>query len=556
MRTALALFLLLAGCGAPSAVEPAADVIFRDGRIHTLDPARPTAEAIAVRGGRIVAVGSDSEVRPLAGPATKIVGLDGRTVVPGLIDAHGHLAGLGSLLTGRLDLAATKSFDEVVAAVKDRVAKAKPGEWILGGRWDQANWGQKEYPTHHRLSEAAPANPVWLTRVDGHMGLANRKAMELAGVTRATPDPPGGEVQRGPDGEPNGLFVDNAEDLVTAKIRGGRVGFEEMVLAAQAACLKVGLTGVHDAGVGAGEIEAYRRLEAAGKLKLRVYAMVHGGAHVVDWFAKNPPVAGDRVTARACKMFIDGAMGSRGAWLHEPYADRPVDGQGRPYTGLPVTPPEVLRRVTEAGLRHGWQICTHAIGDRGVREALDAYEAAMKAVPARDPRLRIEHAQNPSVSDIPRFAKLGVIASMQPTHATSDMRWAEARVGPERVKGAYAWRKFLDAGARIAGGSDFPVESENPLWGLYSAVTRQDHEGRPAGGWRPEERMTAREALEAFTVHAAYAAFEEDVGGRLAPGRRADFAVFSKDVLAVAPAELLRAECAMTVIAGEVVYRR
>ncbi len=542
----LFLLLLLAGCsGAPRGNAP--DAIYWNAVVYPV--VGPKAEAIAVRGERIAAVGTNATVKVLAGPGTELVDLGGATVVPGLIDSHGHMAGLGSLLTGRLDLVQTKSYDQAIAMVREAAAKAGPGEWILGGRWDQANWGQKDYPTHERLSAASPENPVWLTRVDGHMGLANRKAMELAGITRATPNPPGGEILKGPDGEPNGLFVDNAEDLIAARIRGARAGFADMVLAAQEACLKVGLTAVHDAGVSPSEFPAYKGLDGDGRLKLRIYAMVSGGARIPEWFERNPPHRGRRLTIRACKMFIDGAMGSRGAWLLEPYSDRPG------YTGLPVTSPEVLRKVAEAGLRHGYQICTHAIGDRGCREALDAYEAAMKAVPARDPRLRIEHAQNPAVSDIPRFAKLGVIASMQQTHATSDMRWAKDRVGPERVKGAYAWRKFLDAGVRIAGGSDFPVEGENPLWGFYAAVTRQDQDGRPAGGWTPGERMTREEALRSFTLDAAHAAFEEADRGSLEPGKLADFTVFSKDILTVPPREILATRCLRTVIGGETVYR-
>jgi predicted amidohydrolase YtcJ len=307
---------------------------------------------------------------------------------------------------------------------------------------------------------------------------------------------------------------------------------------------------VHDAGVSPSEFPTYKTLDADGRLKLRVYAMVGGGERIGDWFARNPPHRGRRLTIRACKMFIDGAMGSRGAWLLEPYADRPG------HTGLPVTPPDALRRVAEAGLRHGYQICTHAIGDRGCRETLDAYEAAMKAVPARDPRLRVEHAQNPAVADIPRFAALGVIASMQQTHATSDMRWAEDRVGPERVQGAYAWRKFLAAGVRVAGGSDFPVEGENPLWGFYAAITRQDPEGRPEGGWKPEERMTREEALRSFTLDAAYASFEEAERGSLEPGKLADFVVFDRDLMTVPSREILAARCLMTVIGGDVAYRR
>jgi hypothetical protein len=540
MRTLL--LLALAGCASAPPAAEAPDAVYWNAVVHPV--VGPRAEALAVKGGRIVAVGSNADVRALAGPGTALVDLDGACVVPGLIDAHGHLAGLGALLTGRLDLVRTKSFAEVVELVRARAKELPPGQWILGGRWDQANWGQKDYPTHELLSAAAPEHPVWLTRVDGHMGLANRKAMDLAGISLTSKSPDGGEILKGPDGGPNGLFVDRAMGMVTSRIRTAEPGFAEKVLAAQSACLKVGLTSVHDAGVAASDLPAYRALDD-GRLKLRVHAMVSGHAGIPEWFARNAPSQGRRLTVRACKMFIDGAMGSRGAWMLEPYADRPDS------TGLPVTPPEVLRKVVEAGVKHGWQVCTHAIGDRGNRETLDAYAAAPPSA-----RFRIEHAQNPAVEDIPRFARQGVIASMQPTHATSDMRWAEDRVGPARAAGAYAWRKFLAAGVRIAGGSDFPVEDENPLLGLYAAVTRQDAAGRPPGGWRAEERLTREEALRAFTLDAAFAAFAEDDLGSLEPGKRADFAVFSKDLLACPPRELLAAECVLTVIDGEVVHRK
>jgi predicted amidohydrolase YtcJ len=530
-----------------------ADSIWVNGVFYTVDARFSTVEALAVRGGRIVLAGSRAEVEKLAGAETAVQDLEGRCVTPGLIDSHCHLSALGSYASGRLDLEGARSFEEVLAAVEEAVKKAKPGEWILGGRWDQSLWEGMKFPAHERLSRAAPDNPVWLDRVDGHAGLANARAMELAGITRETEEPPGGEIARDEAGDPTGLFVDNATSLIERQIPGGRLGPEDLILAGQERCLRAGLTGIHDAGLGRREIEAYRKLAGDGRLKLRVHGMVHGSVGP-GYFRSRRPEAGERFSLRAVKLMIDGAMGSRGAWLLEPYSDRPADSRGNPYTGLPVQPPELVRAVALAALEGGWQVCTHAIGDRGIRETLDAYEAAIEAAPGKEHRFRIEHAQNPAPADIPRFAALGVIASMQPSHATSDMRWAEARVGPERVKTAYAWRTFLDAGCRIAFGSDFPVENENPLRGIYAAVTRMDREGRPEGGWRPEERITRREAIRAFTIDAAYAAFEEGRAGSLEPGKLADFVVWSRDIAACPPRELLTARPLKVVIAGEVVF--
>lgn len=401
-------------------------------------------------------------------------------------------------------------------------------------------WGDREFPTHHRLSEAVPDHPVWLDRVDGHASLGNLKAMQLAGITRTTPNPAGGEILRDAQGNATGLFVDNASSLVERHIPGGRATAEELILRAQEKCLAVGLTGVHDAGIGRGEVESYRRLAADGRLKLRIYAMIGGGVGP-DYFRQHRPTIGERFTLRATKLFADGAMGSRGAWLFEPYADRPTDEQGRPYRGLPVMQPAYLRRIAEAA--PGKRLAGLHPRHRRPRHPGDA--RCLRS------SFCVEHAQNPAPSDIPRFARLGVIPSMQPSHAISDMRWAEARVGPERVKTAYAWRQFLNAGCRIAGGSDFPVEDENPLIGLYVAVTRQDPQGQPAGGWLPQERMTREEALRSATLDAAYAAFEEQEKGSLEPGRFADFVVWSRDIVACSPRELLTARPLRVVIGGD-----
>jgi predicted amidohydrolase YtcJ len=426
------------------------------------------------------------------------------------------------------------------------VRKASKGEWIVGGRWDHESWPGRRLPTHHQLSAVSPDNPVWLTRVDGHAGLANAAAMKLAGVDHDTPSPSGGEIIRDESGEPTGLFVDNAEDLIARHMPGGGHSTTDLLLKAQELCLSVGLTGVHDARVTPADVAAYRELEAAGKLKLRIYGML-AGEYALDYFRENGLLIGDRLTIRSAKLFADGALGSRGAWLLEPYSDRPEDADGKPYVGLSVMKPDFMRQVAEDGLRRGYQVCTHAIGDRANREVLDAYAAALH-------RFRIEHAQLLALTDIPRFAELGVLPSMQPTHCTSDMRWVYARIGPERAEGAYAWASLRKTGVRIPGGSDFPVESHNPFLGIYAAITRQDRQGKPPGGWHPQQRMTRAEALRSFTLDAAYAAFEEDLKGSLEPGKLADFIVIDRDIMTCTSAEIPRTRVLQTVIGGEVVF--
>jgi len=551
MRFSAILALMLLPNPAPQAGEPA-DAIYIGGAVYTVDASNPRAEGFAVKGGRFIAVGkSEDLLKAHKGPRTEVVDLKGRCVVPGLIDAHAHFAALGRLKR-QLDARGAKSYEEMVALAKARAAKAAPGEWILGGRWDHAAWGMKEFPTHHKLSEAVPDIPVLLSRVDGHAALANRKAMDLAGITRETPDPAGGDILRDASGEATGIFVDNAVDLVRRAIPLRAASLEPVALDAQAACLKVGLTGVHDMGVSPLEADEYARLADSGKLKIRLYLALSGHKDIGETLAARKPAIGERVTVRAVKLYIDGAMGSRGALLLEPYSDQPVNDKGEPNTGLRVEDPAILRSVSASALKHGYQVCVHAIGDRANREALDAFEAAG----AKDARFRIEHAQCLSLDDLPRFARLGVIASMQPTHATSDMRWAEERVGKERLKGCYAWRRLLESGARLAGGSDFPVESENPLLGFYAAVTRQDEMGKPEGGWIPDQRLSRDEALRLFTLDAAVAAFEEGVKGSIAPGKYADFVILSADILKVPAAEVLKVQVERTVIAGETVYAR
>jgi len=549
---------VLAACGTGVAMagqEPVPETIYTGGNIYTLDPDRPRAEALAVAGDRIVAVGSNAAVLRRKAPTTAVIDLAGRTVLPGLIDAHCHPASLGSFALGRIDLSQARSFEEVIALVAARVRAARPGEWILGGRWDHESWPDRKLPTHERLSAVSPDNPVWLTRVDGHAGLANAAAMRLAGITRDTPSPAGGEIIQDAAGEPTGLFIDNAEELITRHIPQQQYRTADLLLKAQELCLAVGLTGVHDAHVTPADIDAYRELDKTGRLKLRVYALL-AGEHAREYFRTHGLLIGKHLTVRAAKLFADGALGSRGAWLLAPYDDRPRDADGRPYTGLAVMPPEFIRQVALDGLRQGYQVCTHAIGDRANRETLNAYAAALAEHPVQNHRFRIEHAQLLAPEDTPRFAELGVIAAMQPTHCTSDMRWVADRVGVRRAAGAYAWASLLRSGARIAAGSDFPVESHNPFLGIYAAITRQNTGGEPSGGWHPEQRLTRTEALRAFTLDAAYAAFEEHTKGSLTVGKLADFIVIDRDIMTCPARDIPETRVLRTVIGGQTVFMR
>ncbi len=535
------------------AQSPPPQVIFFNGNIHTLDPSHPRAEAIGIADGRIVAVGSNAEVRGRAQPATRIEDLRGRTVLPGLIDAHCHVAGLGSFGLGRLNFGDAKSFDDVIGRIAARARSLPKGAWIVGGLWNHESWPGRELPSHDALSAVTPHHPVWIKRVDGHAGLANARAMKAAGISHDSSAPFGGEIVRDAAGAATGLFVDNAEALIERHLPAEASSPATLILKAQQMCLSVGLTGVHDAGITPDDVDVYRELAESGKLKLRVYAMI-SARHAVDYFKEHGPLIGERITVRSCKLYADGSLGSRGAWLLEPYSDRPRDESGKPYVGLSVSEPDFLRQIAEDALQRGYQMCTHAIGDRANRETIDAYALALSRHPRKDHRFRIEHVQLLALDDIPRFKEHGIIPSMQPTHCTSDMGWIEERVGARRSRGAYAWAKLLRSGVPIAGGSDFPVESHNPFYGIYAAVTRQNVKGEPEGGWHPEERMTRTEALRAFTLDAAYAAFEEKQKGSLAPGKFADFIVIDRDIMTCDVREIPQTRVLRTVIGGETVY--
>ncbi len=544
------MILTLAACSARRE-NPSADLILTGGTVLTLDPAAPEAAAIAVRDGLIAAVGDDATIREMAGPSTRRIALKGGFVVPGLIDAHGHVRSLGERLHS-LDLRGVDSPDEVARRVAVRAAELPPGEWVTGGGWDQNLWPDKTFPDHALLTAAAPDRPVWLRRIDGHAGWANRAAMRDAGVTRDTRDPSGGSIRRNDRGEPTGVFIDNATDLIeNALPRPDRERIKSWIVTALNRCAEVGLTEVHDAGISEEEAAAFRELADERRLPIRVYLMWSGmdGAPL-DRLLSEPPLVNhrDRLTLRAVKLMIDGAMGSRGAVFFEDYEDDPGN------RGLFVMEPDEVERATTLALRRGYQVATHAIGDRGISLTLDAYERALRAAPAKDPRLRIEHLQCVREEDVPRLKRLGVIASMQPSHATSDMYWAERRVGERRGRGLYAWRWVLDAGVPIAAGSDFPVELARPLIGLHAAVARRDLKGWPEGGWHPDQRMTLQEALTAYTEGAAYAAFEETTKGRIAPGYWADLTVFSADLRAGAIEDIPRAGIVYTIVGGAIVH--
>lgn len=527
------------------------DLILHNATIHTLDATTPTAQAVALAGDRILYVGDDATALKLKGPKTRVIDLKGATIVPGLTDAHGHVAGLGSA-AGRLELVGTGSAAEIARLVSAKAATLKPGQWITGRGWDQNDWSEKSFPKRQMLDEAAPANPVILERVDGHAVWVNTAAIRLAGVTAKTPDPQGGQILREPSGEATGIFVDNAEDLIGSKLPAPtREETREALIAGMRKCQRAGLTQVHDAGVSAESLELYREILVKGDFPFRIYAMLSNDEKLLtSSFQRGPEIGlgNGRLTIRSVKLYVDGALGSRGAALLSPYRDDPAN------TGLVRTSPDQLEAVATRAAAAGFQVAAHAIGDRGNRIALDMME---KALPKTgDYRFRVEHAQLLAPDDIPRFVKLGIIASMQPTHATSDMYWAEERVGPDRIGGAYAWRKLLNTGARLVCGSDFPVESENPILGFYAAVTRQDLKGWPPGGWQPDQRLTREEALRCFTTEPAWAAFEESSLGMISAGYLADLTVLSRDIMTVPASEIPGTTAVMTVVGGKVAYER
>ncbi|NCT68384.1 MAG: amidohydrolase [Rhodanobacteraceae bacterium] len=544
------LLVLLLAALAPAA--PAADLLVRNVNGYTLDGTGQVRrfEALLVEHGKVVATGTNDELAARAGTA-RIEDGHGRTLLPGLIDAHGHVMGLGQMRT-QADLSATKTLAEALAAVRTFAAREREAAWIRGRGWNQVVWQLGRFPTARELDAVTGSRPAWLERVDGHAGWANSAALKRAGIGKDTPDPPGGRIERDAQGAPTGLFVDAAMDLVARKLPAPTARESAHALdLALAELARVGLTGVHDAGIDAETYRLYRRYADAHKLTARLYAMIGGVEADFDRIARDGPLlgyGGDFLTVRSVKLYADGALGSRGAALLAPYSDDPGN------RGLLFHTPEALTAMIGKALAKGYQVNVHAIGDRGDRTVLDAFAAAYRAHGGEALRNRIEHAQVLALEDIPRFVPLKLIASMQPTHATSDMNMAEDRLGAARLEGAYAWRRFLDQGTVIAGGSDFPVESPNPFFGLHAAVTRQDHANQPAGGWRAAQAMSRAEALRAFTLDAAYAAHQEKTLGTLEPGKWADFILVDRDYFAVPVQDIWSTRVLETWVGGRRVH--
>ncbi len=560
LTTLMALTLLFSMLPAKASGTEAADSVYHNGNLYTADKEFTKATALAVKGDRLVYVGDESGVKDWIGPNTKVVDLDGKTVIPGLVEGHMHVAGLGSSLMV-LDCF-WKPKEVILELVQKAAEKAEPGQWIQGRGWMNTVWEDGEYPTKEELDAVAPDHPVFLIRACGHMGWANSKALELAGITASTPNPQGGEYLKNDKGELSGCITDTAMAPIKALIPPLTIEEQrEGLLKAQEQLFSYGLTSAMDAGNSVAVYEdVFGYLYKNGQLKLRVYGLIaHTSAadETAEYLKTHPidpetytPLYNNHLSLRAVKMFADGSLGARSAALLEPYSDR------NDHTGDYRYTQEQLESVVKVAYDAGYQVATHGIGDGAVHQVLNAYEAVMKANPREDHRLRVEHYQILSPEDIDRTLKLGIIPSMQTTHATSDMLIAEDRIGPERIKGAYAWRTILDKGGIIANGSDAPVELVNPYHGLYAAVTRRDRLGAPEGGWHIEEAMTREEALRSFTNWPAYAEFNEEIKGSLEVGKLADFAVIDRDYMTCPEEDIKDIQVLLTVSGGEVVYEK
>jgi predicted amidohydrolase YtcJ len=555
MKNILLVLALLLVLPSRSQAEPA-DTIFLNGTVHTVNDAAPEGEAIAIKGERIVFVGSNAEAKKYSGPATRTIDLKGKTVVPGLTDSHYHIFEVGHQ-------AAQPSFDEttsrsaVLSRVKQQVEDGDSDKWITGRGWIETFWKPPTFLTREELDQVAPGNPVFLERADGHGAVANSKALQLAGIDAKTPDPFGGQILHDKKtGEPTGMLLDNAMDLVAQKIppvspeEKGR----EFLLGVQRT-LALGWCEIQNAGSDLEDLALLRKLYGEGKVKLRIYNAVYGPGAPAEKILKDGPILDEfdhHFTTRTIKVIFDGSLGSRSAALLQPYADAET-------SGFLTQKEEDLRPMLREALRRGIQVETHAIGDRANRTILDLYEEAFKAVPPNDrkvkePRWRVEHAQILSPSDIPRFAKLGVIASMQPSHAISDLFFAPARLGEKRLAGAYAWQSLLKSGAIITAGSDAPVEKGDPMIEFYAAVARKSKGGLSKPDWHPEEAVSRAQALQMLTRWPAFAAFQEKEKGSIEPGKLADLTILSDDIMKIPESEILRTRCLMTVIGGEIVY--
>jgi len=554
----VALALITAALGFGSGVADQADVLFINGNVYTVNERQPRAEAIAVKAGKILFVGSNKDARAYQGKGTRVIDLHGNTVVPGMTDSHYHLAGVGAREM-TLNLEGTTSLEQFLAMVKARVDRAKPGEWVTGRGWIETFWKPQAFPTRWDLDKVSPNNPVVLTRADGHAVVVNSAAIKIAGVDKNTASPFGGEIMKDKQtGEPNGMFLDRAQGIIGRHVpAGASEEGEQAILLGCKRSVELGWCEIQNAGSSFSEVEMLKKLYGEGKIKLRIYEAIAGpGADAQRLLRQGESIGAfdNHLTVRHIKVVIDGALGSKGAALLEPYSDYDT-------SGFLTQKEEVVVPMLEEALRKGIQVETHAIGDRANRTILDWYEKAMKAVPPeqrkiREPRWRVEHAQIVSAVDIPRFAKLGVIPSMQPSHAIGDLHFAPSRLGMKRLEGAYAWQSFIKSGSIIAGGSDAPVERGEPMIEFYAAVSRKDQKGYSGEGWHPEQAVTREQALKMFTIWAAFAAFEEKVKGSIEVGKLADLTVLSADIMKIPEPEILKTRCVMTVIGGEVAFEQ
>lgn len=545
-----------------------ADLVIHGGKIYLGNDANQIAEAVAVNDDTITFVGSAEEAEKFIGSDTKVIDLKGKIMTPGFIEGHGHLMGVGFNELD-LDLSQVKSYDELIDRVREAVSKASPGEWILGRGWHQDKWTVKPdemvkgFPVHKKISEVSPDNPVFLRHASGHAAIANAKAMEVAGVNQLSiekhrsEEGEGGEVIRDALGNPTGLFNERAMELIDEHIPPDTREREGRALdLAIKACQRNGITSFHDAGASREDMELFHQFKKNGKLGVRLYVMVTGRDRdlVYEWLRKGPEIdPAHLLTIRSIKLNCDGALGSRGAWLLEPYTDRPD------FSGMATLSMDTVMKTAREALRHGFQVCSHAIGDRANREILDRYETAFKENPgrSRDHRFRIEHAQHLHPNDIPRFAKLGVIPAMQAIHMSSDRPWAIERLGEKRIKdGAYVWQDLLKSGARIVNGTDAPVEPLNPIPSFYASVTRKTLQGSPEGGYESQQKMTREQALRSYTLDAAFGSFDEKNRGSIETGKLADFTVFTRDLMTIPEEEILQTEVSMTILGGKVVFEK
>jgi predicted amidohydrolase YtcJ len=542
-----------------------ADKTYINGNIYTVADAAKV-EAVATLDGMIIYAGSKVGLENYIGEGTEEIDLQGKTMTPGFIESHGHLMdmGFGEL---NLDLTKIKNYNDMVALVAEAAAKAAPGEWILGRGWHQSKWDEqpdkmvKGFQTHDKLSAVSPDNPVYLRHASGHAGFANAKAMEIAGVNQMSTeamaqDMKGGEIIRDADGNPTGIFSERAQAIIGKYIpeEDDERNIKALELAIKA-CLRNGITSFHDASAGQATIDRYQDFKDQGKLGVRLYVMIAGPNRELTkkWLARGPMIdtADHLLTVRSIKLNCDGALGNRGAWMLEEYTDMPGE------YGLETLPMDYVLEVSQGALKSGFQVCAHAIGDRANREILDRYEAAFTENPVPDHRFRIEHAQHLHPDDIPRFGQLGVIAAMQAIHMSSDRPWAIDRLGEKRIKeGAYMWQSLLKSGAKVINGTDVPVEPINPIASFFASVSRRTLKGVPEGGFEPDEKMTRAQALRSYTLDAAFGEFEEDFKGSIEVGKAADFTIFSQDIMTVEEMKILDTEVMMTVVNGNIVYKK